>query len=82
MVNDKILPLFASLQNYIHSLGGFKVTLSSVCARTHKIAGPAKTSPCILVSKVLPNAKQTPELSSVRSLFKLCTSNTDLCCGK
>lgn len=30
MVNDKILSLFASLQNYIHSLGGFKVTLSSV----------------------------------------------------
>jgi hypothetical protein len=70
-----------TLQNYVLSLGVSKLRcLLWVCAGTHRIAGISKTSLCILVSKVLPNTKQTPsELSSVWSLFNLCVSHTEMC---
>ena len=68
-LQTKTLSLFASLQNYILSFGVSKLHgLQWVCAGTHGIAGVAKISLCILVSKVVP--KQPPnELSSVWSLL-------------
>jgi hypothetical protein len=67
----------------LHSqLGGFKITLSSVCARTQGIAGIAKTSLCILIKFCPMLSNPLLNYHQCEASCKLCISHTDLCCGK